>query len=183
MWADHLTIARCCACMAEQDLSAAISTMGAGLHLLQRDLILESVLVELVQEIVQSAWPSALLHLVLHYLGWSTQWKPSGAKEIRTPDPLHAMQVLYQLSYGPKYLIWQWLQSISSNITIILHHSSIPNLRQILLNYALLIFYGGVFIIYFITKTSQSSFWKNFANLPINFKGSFCFSWFQGLRH
>ena len=111
------------------------------------------------------------------------QAKISGAKRTRTADPLHAMQVLYQLSYGPKYLIWKWLQSISSNITIILHHSSIPNLRLILLYYALLIFYGGVFIIYFITKTSQSSFWKNFANLPINFKGSFCFSWFQGLRH
>ena len=55
MWADHLTIARCCACMAEHVLSAAISTMGAGLHLLQRDLILESVRVELVQEAVQSA--------------------------------------------------------------------------------------------------------------------------------
>ena len=55
MWADHLTIARCCACMAEHDLSAAISTMGAGLHLLQRDLILESVRVELVKEAVQSA--------------------------------------------------------------------------------------------------------------------------------
>ena len=27
--------------------------------------------------------------------------KLSGAKESRTPDPLHAMQVLYQLSYGP----------------------------------------------------------------------------------
>ena len=26
---------------------------------------------------------------------------PNGAKETRTPDPLHAMQVLYQLSYGP----------------------------------------------------------------------------------
>ncbi len=26
----------------------------------------------------------------------------NGAKETRTPDPLHAMQVLYQLSYGPK---------------------------------------------------------------------------------
>ncbi len=25
-----------------------------------------------------------------------------GAKETRTPDPLHAMQVLYQLSYGPR---------------------------------------------------------------------------------
>ena len=28
----------------------------------------------------------------------------NGAKETRTPDPLHAMQVLYQLSYGPKSL-------------------------------------------------------------------------------
>ena len=27
--------------------------------------------------------------------------KINGAKETRTPDPLHAMQVLYQLSYGP----------------------------------------------------------------------------------
>ena len=26
----------------------------------------------------------------------------SGGKGIRTPDPLHAMQVLYQLSYTPK---------------------------------------------------------------------------------
>lgn len=25
-----------------------------------------------------------------------------GAKRTRTADPLHAMQVLYQLSYGPK---------------------------------------------------------------------------------
>ena len=37
------------------------------------------------------------------------------------------MQVLYQLSYGPKSLTWQWLQSISSNVTIILHYSNIPN--------------------------------------------------------
>ena len=28
--------------------------------------------------------------------------KPDGAKRTRTADPLHAMQVLYQLSYGPK---------------------------------------------------------------------------------
>ena len=28
--------------------------------------------------------------------------KYNGAKGIWTPDPLHAMQVLYQLSYGPK---------------------------------------------------------------------------------
>tara|TARA_B100000242_G_scaffold118930_1_gene83220 strand:- start:518 stop:694 length:177 start_codon:yes stop_codon:yes gene_type:complete len=27
--------------------------------------------------------------------------KLSGAKRARTADPLHAMQVLYQLSYGP----------------------------------------------------------------------------------
>ena len=27
--------------------------------------------------------------------------KLSGAKRTRTADPLHAMQVLYQLSYGP----------------------------------------------------------------------------------
>ncbi len=26
-----------------------------------------------------------------------------GGKETRTPDPLHAMQVLYQLSYAPKF--------------------------------------------------------------------------------
>ena len=58
MWADHLTIARCCACMAELDLSAAISTMGAGLHLLQRDLTLESVRVELEQrEIARAGLP------------------------------------------------------------------------------------------------------------------------------
>ena len=55
MWADHLTIARCCACMAELDLSAAISTMAAGLHLLQRDLILESVRVELEQKEIARA--------------------------------------------------------------------------------------------------------------------------------
>ena len=55
MWADHLTIARCCACMAEHDLSAAISTMGASLHLLQRDLILESVRVELEQKEIARA--------------------------------------------------------------------------------------------------------------------------------
>ena len=41
--------------MAELDLSAVIATMGAGLHLLQRDLILESVREVLVQEVVQSA--------------------------------------------------------------------------------------------------------------------------------
>ena len=57
--------------MAELDLTAAITTMGAGLHLRQRDLILKCVREELVQEVVQSAWASALLHLGLHYLGCS----------------------------------------------------------------------------------------------------------------
>lgn len=33
----------------------------------------------------------------------------NGAKETRTPDPLHAMQVLYQLSYGPKRDPREWL--------------------------------------------------------------------------
>lgn len=27
-----------------------------------------------------------------------------GAKETRTPDPLHAMQMLYQLSYSPIFV-------------------------------------------------------------------------------
>ena len=39
--------------MAELNLSTAISTMGARLHLLQRDLMLESVQTELVKEVVQ----------------------------------------------------------------------------------------------------------------------------------
>ena len=30
-----------------------------------------------------------------------TSENPDGAKRTRTADPLHAMQVLYQLSYGP----------------------------------------------------------------------------------
>ncbi|MAF40982.1 MAG: hypothetical protein CL859_03870 [Cyanobium sp. ARS6] len=41
MWADHLSIARCCACMAEHDLAEAIGLMGAGFFLLNRELILE----------------------------------------------------------------------------------------------------------------------------------------------
>ena len=43
-----------------------------------------------------------VLHHVLHQRRSSTRWNSSGAKETRTPDPLHAMQVLYQLSYGPR---------------------------------------------------------------------------------
>ena len=55
MRADHLTIARCCACMAEHDLTEAAALMGAWVHLLQRDLILESVRVELEQNCKASA--------------------------------------------------------------------------------------------------------------------------------
>ena len=50
MCADHLTIARCCACMAERDLAEAAALMGAALHLLQRDHLLESVRMELEQK-------------------------------------------------------------------------------------------------------------------------------------
>ena len=49
MWADQLSIARCCACISENGLAEAVALMGGGLHLLQQDLILESVRVELVQ--------------------------------------------------------------------------------------------------------------------------------------
>ena len=49
MWADQLSIARCCAYMAELELAEATVVMGAGLHLLQRDLLLEAVRVELEQ--------------------------------------------------------------------------------------------------------------------------------------
>ena len=55
MWVDHLTIARCCACIAEHDLAEAAALMGGGMHLLQRDFLLESVRAELLQEVVQSA--------------------------------------------------------------------------------------------------------------------------------
>ena len=50
MWADHLMIARCCACIAEHDLAKAAARMGAALQLLQRDLLLESVRMELEQK-------------------------------------------------------------------------------------------------------------------------------------
>ena len=41
--------------MAEHDLAEAAALMGAGLHLLQRDLILESVRVELEQKDIARA--------------------------------------------------------------------------------------------------------------------------------
>ena len=62
MWADHLSIARCYAYMAELDLTEATVVMGAGLHLLQRDLLLEAVRMELVQ----NEEASTKLHWLLH---------------------------------------------------------------------------------------------------------------------
>ena len=50
MWADHLTIATCCACIAEHDLAKAAARMGAASYLLQRDLVQESVRVDLEQD-------------------------------------------------------------------------------------------------------------------------------------
>ena len=47
MWVDHLSVARCCAFIAEHNLAEAAALMGAGLHLLHRDLILETIWVEL----------------------------------------------------------------------------------------------------------------------------------------
>ena len=55
MWVDLLKIARCYACIAEHDLTEAAARMGAALHLLHGDLIMESVRAELVQEAVQRA--------------------------------------------------------------------------------------------------------------------------------
>ena len=40
---------------------------------------------------IKNAYPNLLLSMQIN-----------GAKRTRTADPLHAMQVLYQLSYGPK---------------------------------------------------------------------------------
>ena len=54
MWADHLRIAHYCPYAAEHDLAKAISTMGAALLVLQRDLSCESLRVESAQDIVQS---------------------------------------------------------------------------------------------------------------------------------
>ncbi len=42
--------------MAEHDLAEATALMGAGLHLLQRDLVLESVRVDLEQTPVTSSF-------------------------------------------------------------------------------------------------------------------------------
>ena len=54
MWLDHLSVARCCAFIAEQNLAEAAALMGAGLYLFYRDLILESIWVELKKKIVRA---------------------------------------------------------------------------------------------------------------------------------
>ena len=54
MWVDHLSVARCCAFIAEHNLAEAAALMGAGLHLLHRDLILESIWVGLEKKIARA---------------------------------------------------------------------------------------------------------------------------------
>ena len=41
--------------------------------------------------------------------------KTGGPEEIRTPDPLLAKQVHYQLSYRPKKLLWQFFDPPTSD--------------------------------------------------------------------
>ena len=48
-WGDHLDLARCVALIGEEDLGEAATLLGRCLFHLQRDLILESVRVELEQ--------------------------------------------------------------------------------------------------------------------------------------
>ena len=48
-WESHLELSRCIEGIGEHDLAIANSTMAGALHILQRDLLVESVRVELVQ--------------------------------------------------------------------------------------------------------------------------------------
>ena len=68
MWLDHLSVARCCAFIAEQNLAEAAALMGAGLNLLYRDLILESIWVELEKKDRQSWFALAFVRLGMFQL-------------------------------------------------------------------------------------------------------------------
>ena len=48
-WGQHLDLARCIEGIGEHNLAMATRTMAGALHILQRDLLVESVRVELVQ--------------------------------------------------------------------------------------------------------------------------------------
>ena len=48
-WGQHFDLARCIEGIGEHDLGMATSTMAGALHLLQRDFLIESVRVDLVQ--------------------------------------------------------------------------------------------------------------------------------------
>ena len=48
-WGSHLELSRCIEGIGEHDLAMATRTMAGALHCLQRDLLVESVRVELVQ--------------------------------------------------------------------------------------------------------------------------------------
>ena len=54
-WGDHLDLARCVALVGEEDLEEATMLLGRCLFHLQRDLILESVRVELEQKKIARA--------------------------------------------------------------------------------------------------------------------------------
>ena len=68
MCLDHLSVARCCAFIAEQNLAEAAALMGAGLNLLYRDLILESIWVELEKKDRQSWFALAFVRLGMFQL-------------------------------------------------------------------------------------------------------------------
>ena len=50
-WGSHLELSRCIEGIGEHDLAIATSTMAGALHLLQRDFLIESVRMDLEQNI------------------------------------------------------------------------------------------------------------------------------------
>ena len=50
-WGQHLELARCIEAIGKHDLAMATRTMAGALHILQRDLLVESVREELEQNI------------------------------------------------------------------------------------------------------------------------------------
>jgi hypothetical protein len=53
--------------------------------------------------------------------------KIGGAEEARTPDPLLAKQVLFQLSYSPTILIQWWAHLESNQRPLRYQHSALTN--------------------------------------------------------
>ena len=57
---------------------------------------------DLKKKIVYALTVNGDLSIDAYIIYCKSIYSSDGAKATRTPDPLHAMQVLYQLSYGPK---------------------------------------------------------------------------------